>query len=389
MSQEQLPEPHGNTQLKDPMVLAMLLCGFFEPAVRSLRIMDQLSAVPQVQEIVGKSRLAKSTLSDAIKRFDVSQLQSVVRILQRRMSPLTQCDPELAGIVRTIAQDGTSIRLAGDVAWAFQRRRDTKGRKDSQAKVHLQVDVQRWTMEDFRVTGRKDSSEQAAMKKMLTPGTLYLMDRGYCGFDLYNEILGQGCHLVTRLKKDIVFRPQQSRPLSEKDIAAGVQSDELGYLGLEDEDLSPGTVRKNDPPRQLMRRVQVWDPLNKKAVILITDLLVVEAWVIGGLYRSRWIVELYLRWLKVTAGYAHLFSQSQNGVQLQMYVALIGTLLIHLRTGSPVSKYSLFALGLVAAGRATYAELLPGILRLEREHMLAKARLSRKKAEAAEKQSVQ
>ena len=142
MAQEQLPEPHGNTQLKDPMVLAMLLCGFFEPAVRSLRIMDQLSAVPQVQEIVGKSRLAKSTLSDAIKRFDVSQLQSVVRILQRRMSPLTQCNPELAGIVRTIAQDGTSIRLAGDVARAFQRRRDTKGRKNSQAKVHLQVDVQ-------------------------------------------------------------------------------------------------------------------------------------------------------------------------------------------------------------------------------------------------------
>ena len=383
LCQEQLPPVHGNTQVTDPMVLGMLLCAFFEPAVRSLRIMDQFSSVPQIQQVVERPSLARSTLSEAIQRFDVQRLQPIVRLLQRRMPWAGPCGNELTGVLRTIAQDGTSIRLAGEVAWAFQRTRDTQGRKDSQAKVHLQVDIQRWTLEDFRVTGRQDSSEQATMKKMLTPGTLYLMDRGYCGFPLYRELLRQGCHFVTRLKKDIVFRPQQSRPLSPQDLAVGVQSDETGYLGLADGDLKAGNARKSEPPGELLRRVQVWDPAHKKTVILITDLLEGEAWTIGGLYRSRWVVELYLRWLKITAGYSHLFSQSHNGVQLQMYVALIGTLLIHLHTGSPVSKYSLFALGMVSAGRATYAELLPGILRLEREKMLTKARLARKKAEAA------
>ena len=389
MCQEQLSPVHGNTQVRDPSVLGLLLCSFFEPYVRSQRLMDQFSTVPNIQETLAERRVAKSTLSDAIRRFNTASLPHIVRLLRRRMSTAHGTEGELAGVMQTIAQDGTSIRLAGDVAWALRRRRDAGGRMDSQAKVHLQVNVHRWTLEDFRVTGRHDSSEQAAMQKMtLTAGTLYLMDRGYCGFALYTLLLEKGCHFVARLKKDLVFRPVQDRVLSPKDIAQGVQSDQVGYLGLADEDYNPANGKRIPPPTQLLRRVRVWDPLNHKTVILITDLLDVQAWVIGGLYRSRWVVELYLRWLKITAGYAHMPTKCRNGIELQMYVALIGTLLIYLHTQAPVSKYSLMALGMVASGRATYAQMLPGILRLEREKMLAKARLARKKAEAAMKKPV-
>ena len=95
-----------------------------------------------------------------------------------------------------------------------------------------------------------------------------------------------------------------------------------------------------------------------------------------------WQIELFFRWLKITAGFAHLLSQSSNGVQVQMYVALIGTPLIHVRTGLPVSKYSFDALSLVARGQGSYEELLPGLLRLQRERRLEKERLARKKATA-------
>ena len=389
LCKEQLSPVHGNTQLTDPCVLGLLLCSFFEPSVRSQRLMDQFSTVPNIQQTLEVPRVAKSTLSEALQRFGTASLPSIVRRLRGRMSKAHGLEGELAGVMQTIAQDGTSIRLAGEVAWALQRKRDASGRKDSQAKVHLQVDVHRWTLEDFRVTGAQDSSEQATMQKMtLTAGTLYLMDRGYCGFALYCLLLEKGCHFVTRLKKDLVFRPVQDRVLSPKDRAEGVQSDQVGYLGLADEDYHPANGKRTPPPRQLLRRVRVWDPLNQQTVILLTDLLEVEAWVIGGLYRSRWVVELYLRWLKITAGYAHMPSKCRNGIELQMYVALIGTLLIHLHTQAPVSKYSLLALGMVASGRATYAQMLPGILRLEREKMLEKARLARKKAEAALKKPI-
>jgi hypothetical protein len=192
--------------------------------------------------------------------------------------------------------------------------------------------------------------------------------------------------LVLRLKKDWEFRPQRELPLDPKDQEAGVGSDQLGLLGKADEQMSPnnptGEHRRDKPPEQILRLVKVWDPVKQEWVRLLTDLLELEAWVIGYLYRCRWIVELFFRWLKVTAGYAHLLSQSQNGVRTQMYVALIGTLLIYLRTGMPVSKYSLYALGLVARGEAEMKQVLPGLLRLERERMLAKQRLARKKSAA-------
>ena len=137
---------------------------------------------------------------------------------------------------------------------------------------------------------------------------------------------------------------------------------------------------KGTPPDQTLRLVTVWDPINQEPVRLLSSLLDVEAWVIAQLYRCRWIIELFLRWLKVTVGFAHLFSTSANGITLQFYVAMICTLLIHIRTGLPVDKYSLLALGLVARGQCSFEDQLPVLLKRQRERMLERTRLSRKKA---------
>lgn len=113
---------------------------------------------------------------------------------------------------------------------------------------------------------------------------------------------------------------------------------------------------------------------------LLTDLLDVEAWVIGYLYRCRWIIELFFRWFKVTAAMEHLISHSPAGITAQFYVAVIATLLIHIQSGVAVNKYSLFGLGLVARGRASVEQVLPGIQRRVRERELERERLKRKKA---------
>ena len=88
---------------------------------------------------------------------------------------------------------------------------------------------------------------------------------------------------------------------------------------------------------------------------------------------------MFLRWLKVTAGFSHLLSTSANGITLQFYVAMICTLLIHLRTGLPVDKYSLLALGFVARGQCTFEQQLPVLLKRQRERMLERQRRQRKK----------
>lgn len=394
MIHQEMAVAHGNRDLQDDTVFGALLCAFFQPVCRSLRTIDQLSAVPGVRELLEEDRIARSTLSDALKRFDVKVLAGVVRIVKRRLPQLKHQDAVLERLTQlVVAADGSSFRMAGEVAWALQRRRDRQGKKDSQVKLHLQVDVRRWTMRNMAVTGSSQvpggASEQAVLGRMLEAGVIYLIDRGYFGFDLLKQIPQAGGHFVLRLKKDIEFRPQQECSLKEADHQAGIGTDQLGLVGKSDEQISQQNPRNDKrlktPPQQLMRLVSVWDPSKREWVRLLTDLLDVEAWVIGELYRHRWIVELFLRWLKITAGFAHLLSHSPAGVQVQMYVALIGTLLIHLHTGMPVSKYSLLALGMVASGQASYRDMLPGLLRLERERILEKQRLARKKAEKSGK----
>lgn len=186
---------------------------------------------------------------------------------------------------------------------------------------------------------------------------------------------------MIRIKKDWVFRVERENPLSEEEKRLDIRSDELGRVGKAKEDLSKTSPRESEPPEGLLRRVTIWDAKNQNNVILLTDLLDVEAKIIGYLYRCRWLIELFFRWLKVTAGFAHLVSQSPSGVTAQLYVAMIGTLLIHLHTGMRVSKYSLFAMEMVMSGQASYKDMLEGVLRLERERMLAKRRLDRIRAE--------
>jgi hypothetical protein len=121
---------------------------------------------------------------------------------------------------------------------------------------------------------------------MLQKDVLYLYDRAYYPFDFLNAMLERGSDFVVRLKKDIVFRAQEQRPLSQKDIEAGVMEDQLGLLGVADGCKSPA-------PTQVLRVVTVWDEKNQEAVRLLTNLLDVPAWVIGLLYRCRWIIEMF------------------------------------------------------------------------------------------------
>lgn len=381
---KQLKPAHGNRVIQDDMALGLMLCAFFEPRARSLRTFDQLSAVPGVKELLSSDRLAKSTLSDALARFNTAPLPGILRMLQKRLPQLKQADPVLAGLCQNIiAGDGSSLHMAGEVAWAIQVLNvNAKPQKiNSRAKLHLQMDVRRCMPRRLQITGGDDSNEQTVLSQNLEAGVIYLLDRGYCGFDLMNQILAIESHFVIRLKKDWVFRLERENPLSEEEKQLGIRSDELGRVGTAQEDWLSTKTRVHKPPERLLRRVTIWDEKNNQTVILLTDLLDVEAKIIGYLYRCRWLIELFFRWLKVTAGFAHLVSQSPAGVTTQMYMAMIGTLLIHLHTGMPPSKYSLFAMEMVMGRKASYADMLPGILRLERERMLEKQRLARKRAE--------
>ena len=109
-------------------------------------------------------------------------------------------------------------------------------------------------------------------------------------------------------------------------------------------------------------------------VRLLTNLFDVPAEIIALIYRYRWQVELFFRWLKCYANFNHLISHGNQGVLLNFYVVIIGAMLMYLHTDGRPSKYLFSLLGLVAQGGATLAEIMP-ILR-ERERQCALARES-------------
>jgi hypothetical protein len=107
--------------------------------------------------------------------------------------------------------------------------------------------------------------------------------------------------------------------------------------------------------------------------------------VIAELYRYRWQIELFFRWLKAHANFRHLTSHSRNGITLSFYVATIAAMLLCLHTQGPLSKYGYNLLGMAAAGLGDLHDILPLLENRDRERRLARARQARKRAEAAAK----
>ena len=116
-------------------------------------------------------------------------------------------------------------------------------------------------------------------------------------------------------------------------------------------------------------------------VHLLTTLLDLDASVIGLLYRHRWQIELFFRWLKCYARFDHLISHSREGVLLNFYVAVMGVTLMYLHMGHRPSKYLFIMMGMVANGSATLEEIMPILRERERQSKMQRDRVARKRAE--------
>jgi len=217
-------------------------------------------------------------------------------------------------------------------------------------KLHLQFDVLRGVPRDALVTPAA-SSEPRQLKRMLEPGRLYVLDRGYAGYELFAAILDAGSSLVARVKNSVAFVAQRERPLDEAARAAGVVRDlEISRLGA--------AHHKNHFPERTLRLVvvQIETRTGPSELWLATDRLDLAADLVALAYRRRWSVELFFRWLKCTLGAKHLLSHRANGVELQMYAALIVSLLITLHVRRQPTKRTYETIQFYLAGWVSDAE---------------------------------
>lgn len=370
---------HGNRVLHYDTILTAYLLAFFNPILRSLRMLEDFSKVPGAQQYLDVDQLARSTLSDANQLFDPTLLDPLIHSLQSHIPALARVDSKLGQVLKQLRLvDGSYFSVAADVQWALRRRKRGKGTgcDDRSVRLDLQLCCATGTPECVEING-KGTSEVAAAQRHIEGGVIYVADRGIFSFEYIQKMLDCEADFVLRIKTSQLFEVQKELPLSDEDGKAGVISDRLGILS--------GSPNRPAPETQL-REVIIADANNPGHVIrLLTSLTEIPAHVIGEIYRRRWQIELFFRWLKVHVNFRHLISESANGITISFYVAVIGVLLLYLYSGRRPSKYAYGLLSLVGAGQATLKDILPILEARERASELERKRLARKNAQKAGK----
>lgn len=381
---------HGNRQLFLDDVFVVYLLAFFNPTVRSLRTIEDLSRTPQAQKHLSVERVCKSTLSDFNRIIDPERLVPIMQALRRQLSvkQVGRAGPEtdLNELLRqTVAVDGTFLHAAADVAWAVANS-NNHGAVRHRARLDAHLNVSTWLPETIVVPAPGQSEADSAIAH-LQPGRIYVYDRGYMSFALlaaHSQSSRDGepeikSHFVVRYKPAGGNSPELQeavdRPLTAEDRAAGIVSDRTGRFLSE-------TARREGVSPLLLREVMLTyeDNGETKTLRLITSLMDVSALTIALLYQYRWQVELFFRWFKSFGHFGHLISHSREGVLAHLYVTIIAVLLMYLHTGHRPSKYMFALLSQVAAGAATLDEILPILRERERRKELDRLSAARRRA---------
>lgn len=365
---------HRNRVCHYDQVLCVHLLGFWDPLVRSLRTLDARSVADRsMHQATDGLRVARSTLSDAMREMPAAALLPLIERLLACL-PNDCSHPELADLMtlkkRIHAIDGSYFRVPADVLWALAHTR-SNGRVGRQVRLDLHLDVLRFLPVKAQVDGKDRGSESAAFIPTLEAGLIYLADRNFIHYDFLASVIDAKSDFVVRLRSDIHPTTVQSLPLAEADTQAGV---------IEDRQVRIDNSRWATPVPGVLREVTVFDPVKREPVRLLTTLLEVPAALIGRLYRHRWAIELFFRWLKCVAKVRHLYSESSNGMTMQFYLVIIATLLSYLQLGHRPSLYVAVLLESAARGDLILEKVPEVLERIARERELERLRRLKKQA---------
>jgi hypothetical protein len=337
----------GNRHLFYDHYAALLLLYFFNPILTSLRGLQQASDLDKVGQQLGVPRTSLGSLSAAARVFDADALQEIIAELAGRIPPDTT-PKELQALKDLTAVDGSLLPALPRMAWALWL--DDQHRA---AKMHLAFEVLRGIPVGVTVTSG-NASEHDQLRATLQAGRLYVIDRGYAEYQLFQDIIDAPSSFIGRLRDNAVWHEVEERPVSAAARAAGVRHDRVVWLGGD----QSGQVFKQ-PVRVLEVLTGKTDAHGRPEVLLLaTDRMELEAELVALGYKFRWSVELFFRWFKCILGCRHLLSTSPNGVRIQVYLAVIASLLVSLWTGRKPTKRTFEMLCLYFSGWASEQELL-------------------------------
>ena len=308
--------------------LVTLLYGQLSGAIKLREMSDGLRSQANHLYHLGVEPPSKSTLADANRqRARAAVFSDLLTAMMRFASrPMRRT---MDGV--TLLIDSTALPLnARSTEWA------RFSATVCGAKLHVvyDPDADRPTYCSLSAGNVNDITAAKAMP--IVPGATYVVDLGYYDFAWWAELDGAGCRLVTRLKRNTPLTLIEERPVPAAD--RNILSDRVGYLPVRQAKSRKNPFQK--PVREIRVRIDTG-----KVLRIVTNDLAAPASKIAELYKRRWAIELFFRWIKQTLKITHFFGTSEVAVRIQVAVALIAFLLLRLAqaTQSAVSSPLAFA----------------------------------------------
>jgi DDE family transposase/uncharacterized protein DUF4372 len=253
-----------------------------------------------------RGRVARSTLADANEAHDWRIYADFAQVLIRMARPLYAADPMDVDLEQSLyALDSTTIDLCLSLfPWAKFRQRKAA------VKMHTLLDLHGNIPTFIRVT--KGTVHDVNILDEILPeaGAFYVMDRGYLDFERLYVFTLCSAFFVVRSKENVLLQRRYSHPVDKN---TGVQSDQTVILAA-------FNSAKAYP--DALRRVSYYDAETGKRLKFLTNNFVLSALTIARIYRSRWQVELFFKWIKQHLRIKAFFGTSENAVKTQIWIAV-------------------------------------------------------------------
>ncbi len=253
-----------------------------------------------------RGKISRSTLADANQVHDWRIFADFAQVLIRRARELYVNDPLDVELEQSVyALDSTTIDLCLSLfPWAKFRRRKAA------VKLHTLIDLRGNIPCFIHISTGKMHDVNVLDQLPIEAGAFYVMDRGYVDFERLYRFTTCSGFFVTRGKRNLDF---QRRAYRKVDKTTGLRSDQTIVLsGVKSAQLYPAPLR----------RVAYYDTENRRRLVFLTNNFALPALTIARLYKSRWQVELFFKWIKQHLRIKAFYGTSANAVKTQVWVAI-------------------------------------------------------------------
>jgi hypothetical protein len=260
-----------------------------------------------------KSAVAKSTLADANESRSWQIYADVANVLMKVVVPLYKGDNKLAKQLRTAiyAFDSTTISLCLSLfSWATY-----KGKRKA-VKVHVLLNIDGYIPEFVHITNANRQDMLIMDHLIYKAGCYYVIDKAYVHYKRLYKIEENKAFFVTRAKQNMSYTIKETRTA---DATKGIMKDQLVLM-------KRWHTRRWYPTT--IRRIEYRDESTGKELIFLTNNTKLEACVIAMLYKERWKVELFFKWIKQNLRIKRFFGNSENAVKTQIWIAVCNYLQI-------------------------------------------------------------